>query len=180
MVASVLAETELPPQSLALEITETVLMSDTEKAVETLNQLKALGVGLKIDDFGTGYSSLNYLHRFPFDTVKIDRSFVANIHSDEGAAIVRAIVNLAQNLGMSVVAEGVETSRQMRILTKLGCEDGQGYYFSRPVPAGVAEVILASSPTPASSQDLTALTNSLAGTGRHRDLKEDAIVVRPN
>jgi diguanylate cyclase (GGDEF)-like protein/PAS domain S-box-containing protein len=145
LVADILRETELAPRSLALEITETVLMGDTEKAVVTLQQLRALGVGLRIDDFGTGYSSLNYLHRFPFDTVKIDRSFVSNLDNDEGAAIEKAIISLAENLGMKVVAEGVETSRQMRILTRLGCHGGQGYYYSRPVPANVAEVILSSS-----------------------------------
>jgi diguanylate cyclase (GGDEF)-like protein/PAS domain S-box-containing protein len=162
LVSAVLAETGLPARCLALEITETVLIGDAEKAIDTLKQLRALGVGLMIDDFGTGYSSLNYLHRFPFDTVKIDRSFVANIDNDEGAAIVRAIVSLADNLGMKVIAEGVETSRQMGILGKLGCKDGQGYYFSRPVPSAVAEVMLASSedhPMP----DLAALSMALAG-----------------
>jgi diguanylate cyclase (GGDEF)-like protein/PAS domain S-box-containing protein len=161
IVSGILRETGLDPRCLALEVTETVLIGDTEKAVDTLNQLKALGVKLKIDDFGTGYSSLNYLHRFPFDTVKIDRSFVANLDSDEGAAIIRAIISLATNLGMDVIAEGVETSGQMRILTQLGCQDGQGYYFSRPVPASAAEVILASS-VDASTPDLTALAEAFA------------------
>ncbi len=161
IVADILEETRLDPRSLALEVTETVLMGDTDKIVQTLTQLKALGVGLKIDDFGTGYSSLNYLHKFPFDTVKIDRSFVANIDNEEGAAIVRAIISLANNLGMKVIAEGVETSRQMRILTRLGCPDGQGYYFSRPIPASVAEVILASS-LEASARDLAALSETVA------------------
>ena len=159
IVGEILKETELDPRNLALEVTETVLMGDTEKAIDTLNQLKSLGVRLKIDDFGTGYSSLNYLHRFPFDTVKIDRSFVANVDNDEGAAIIRAIISLAENLGMDVIAEGVETSGQMKILTQLGCQDGQGYYFSRPVPANVAEVILASS-VESSMRDLAALAES--------------------
>ncbi len=160
IVADILEETQLTPQSLALEVTESVLMGDTDKIVRTLTELKSLGVGLKIDDFGTGYSSLNYLHRFPFDTVKIDRSFVANIDNEEGAAIVRAIISLANNLGMSVIAEGVETSRQMRILTRLGCPDGQGYYFSRPIPASVAEVVLASS-VESSGPDLQALNRTV-------------------
>jgi diguanylate cyclase (GGDEF)-like protein/PAS domain S-box-containing protein len=161
MIFEILAETELDPHCLALEITETVLIGDTEKAIDTLKQLKKLGVGLMIDDFGTGYSSLNYLHRFPFDTVKIDRSFVANIDNEEGAAIVKAIISLAEDLGMGVVAEGVETARQMKILTQLGSHDGQGYYYSRPVPAGVAEVIFASSAT-SSAEGFTSSLTSLA------------------
>jgi diguanylate cyclase (GGDEF)-like protein/PAS domain S-box-containing protein len=164
VVAGILEETGFDPHSLALEVTETVLIGDTDKAIGILNELKALGVGLKIDDFGTGYSSLNYLHRFPFDTVKIDRSFVSNIDNDEGKAIVGAIINLAENLGMKVIAEGVETLGQMKILTRLGCHDGQGYYFSRPIPASIAEVILASSADP-QTQDLVALRKIISESG---------------
>jgi EAL domain-containing protein (putative c-di-GMP-specific phosphodiesterase class I) len=156
MVASVLKETELDPRSLALELTETVLIGDTAKVIDTLKQLRALGIGLQLDDFGTGYSSLSYLQRFPFDTVKIDRSFVANIDSGEGEAMVRTILSLAANLGMNVIAEGIETSRQMMILTRLGCHDGQGFCFSRPVAASVAEVMLGSLGEP-SADDLEAL-----------------------
>ncbi len=109
-----------------------------------LRQLRALGVKLSIDDFGTGYSSLSYLHRFPIDTLKIDRSFVSRMtDNQENAEIVRTIVVLAQNLGMDVVAEGVETNDQLALLKKLGCENGQGYYFSKPVNSDGAERIIA-------------------------------------
>jgi len=169
-VASILRETGLDARSLALEITETMLVGDAERAIATLTQLRELGVGLKIDDFGTGYSSLNYLHRFPFDTVKIDRSFVANVHSEDGAAMVTAIIGLAKNLGMTVIAEGVETSRQMKILTALGCASGQGYYCSRPVAASLAEVMLASSGDgssgEASASDLAMLYENVNGPER--------------
>ena len=146
LVAGILSETGLSPKTLFLEVTETVLVGDAENAIDTLNQLKKLGVGLKIDDFGTGYSSLSYLSRFPFDTIKIDRFFIANLDSVEGATIVRAIIALGNNLGMEVIAEGAETSNQVNVLEGLGCTHGQGYYFSRPVPHGVAEVLLANAP----------------------------------
>ena len=124
-----------------------MLVEDARNAIETLNQLKELGIGLKIDDFGTGFSSLSYLHRFPFDNIKISRSFIADLESDEGATIVKAIVALANNLGMEVTAEGVETSRQISILERvLGAPMAKGFYFSRPVPPGVAEVLLANAP----------------------------------
>jgi len=152
MIAAVLNETGLKASSLSLELTESVLIGDTEKVLGTLTQLRALGIGLQIDDFGTGYSSLSYLHRFPFDTVKIDRSFIANIDCSEGAAIVKTIITLAENLGMKVIAEGVETRRQMALLRLLGCHDGQGYWFSRPVPASLAEVIIGSSREPATRE----------------------------
>jgi diguanylate cyclase (GGDEF)-like protein/PAS domain S-box-containing protein len=161
LVAGILAETGLNPKTLCLEVTETVLVEDAQNAIDTLNQLKKLGIGLKIDDFGTGFSSLSYLHRFPFDTIKIDRSFIANLESDEGAAIVKAIIALANNLGMEVIAEGAETSRQMSILESFGCAHGQGYYFSRPVPPGVAEVMLATA-TERFANSLLALDTGLA------------------
>src|SRR5207302_2943719 len=105
--------------------------------------LRALGVKLAIDDFGTGYSSLSYLHRFPIDTLKIDRSFVTRMsENNENTEIVRTIVVLAQNLGMDVIAEGVETNEQLVILQKLGCENGQGYFFSKPVNSDGAEKII--------------------------------------
>jgi diguanylate cyclase (GGDEF)-like protein/PAS domain S-box-containing protein len=156
MVAEILKETALDPRSLALELTETVLAGDIEKVIDTLNQLRALGIGLQIDDFGTGYSSLSYLQKFPFDTVKIDRSFVARVESGEGEAIVRTILSLAESLKMRVIAEGVETSRQVMILARLGCHLGQGYCFSRPVAASVAEVMLGSLGEP-SAEDLAAI-----------------------
>jgi EAL domain-containing protein (putative c-di-GMP-specific phosphodiesterase class I) len=108
-----------------------------------LMQLRGLGVGLSIDDFGTGYSSLSYLHRFPIDTLKIDRSFVTQMtDNSENAEIVRTIVTLARSLDMHVIAEGVETGEQLRRLGGLGCDYGQGYLFSRPVGAGQAVELL--------------------------------------
>jgi len=121
---------------LKLEITESAVMDNAETAVQLLRRLKALGVQLSIDDFGTGYSSLGYLHRFPVDTLKIDRSFVGRIgEAAENIEIVRTIVSLAENMGMEVVAEGVETLVQFSQLRALNCQYGQGYLFSRAVEA---------------------------------------------
>jgi len=144
-VREVLRETGLDPQSLKLEITETVVMENIETATHTLEQLRALGVELSIDDFGTGYSSLSYLQRFPVSTLKIDRSFVSRMTESDGTAeIVRTIAKLAQNLGMDVVAEGVETEGQRAQLSAFECEFGQGYYFSRPMDGDAAEALLLS------------------------------------
>jgi len=143
MVRSTLTKTRLEPRSLKLEITESVVMENIETATEMLRELREIGVQLAIDDFGTGYSSLSYLHRFPIDTLKIDRSFVTRmVDNSENIEIVRTIVMLAQNLGMDVVAEGVETKDQLALLRKLGCENGQGYYFSRPSTPADAEKTL--------------------------------------
>jgi diguanylate cyclase (GGDEF)-like protein/PAS domain S-box-containing protein len=133
-IASLMERFELPPRCLKLEITESVFSDNIEAAVGLLTQLRELGVQLSIDDFGTGYSSLSYLQRFPIDTLKIDRSFVTQMmENEENLAIVRTIVALAQNLGMDVVAEGVETEDQLKLLRKLECENGQGYLFSTPL-----------------------------------------------
>jgi diguanylate cyclase (GGDEF)-like protein/PAS domain S-box-containing protein len=133
-IASLLERFQLPPRCLKLEITESVFSDNIEAAVGLLTQLRELGVQLSIDDFGTGYSSLSYLQRFPIDTLKIDRSFVTQMmENEENLAIVRTIVALAQNLGMDVVAEGVETEDQLKLLRKLECEHGQGYLFSTPL-----------------------------------------------
>ena len=143
-VAMILQETGVKPQTVKLEITESVVMENIDTATDMLRQLRGLGVKLAIDDFGTGYSSLSYLHRFPIDTLKIDRSFVTRMsENNENTEIVRTIVVLAQNLGMDVVAEGVETNEQLVLLQKLGCENGQGYFFSKPVNADGAERIIA-------------------------------------
>jgi diguanylate cyclase (GGDEF)-like protein len=141
-IQQILQETGLDASSLKLEITESVLVDKTEAAVAILKQLKALGIGLSIDDFGTGYSSLSYLHQMPIDTLKIDRSFVNNVDCDpEKIEIIRTIVGLAWNLGMNVVAEGVETKKQMYQLRALKCDYGQGYFFSRPVDAKAATAL---------------------------------------
>ncbi len=132
-VAHVLRRTGVPPGSLVLEITETVLMRDAPESLTVLAELKALGVLISVDDFGTGYSSLSYLKRFPVDTLKIDRSFVAGLGEDpEDLAIVRAVAALAASLGMSTVAEGVENDRQLGVLRELGCDAAQGFLLGRP------------------------------------------------
>jgi len=135
-VGAALRESGLPPGNLKIEITESMVMENVETAIAVLGQLRALGVELAIDDFGTGYSSLSYLHRFPINTLKIDRSFVTRMtDNQENAEIVRTIVTLARSLEMDVVAEGVETAEQLRQLRDLECDFGQGYLFSRPVAA---------------------------------------------
>jgi EAL domain-containing protein (putative c-di-GMP-specific phosphodiesterase class I) len=139
----VLKETGLPAEYLELEITEGVLMENVEATVKMLNKLKSTGVRLSIDDFGTGYSSLNYLKRFPVDKIKIDRSFVSDITTDgDDAAIVKTIITLAHNLNHKVVAEGVETEEELEFLCAHGCDEVQGYYFSRPLPPDEFEKFL--------------------------------------
>src|SRR5437667_4804133 len=129
-------ELAFPPESLKLEITESTVMGDPSAAVEMLLQIKALGIRLAIDDFGTGYSSLSYLHRFPLDTLKIDRSFISGMcEGGEGMEIARTIMPLANNLRLDVVAEGVETIEQVEFLRKLHCKFARGFYFSKPLPA---------------------------------------------
>jgi len=134
LVDRVLKETGLDPKYLDLEITENMSMFDVDMTTETLQKLKRLGVNISIDDFGTGYSSLNYLKRFPIDSLKIDQSFVHDIHSDtDDAAIVKAILAMAHSLDLKVVAEGVETERQLSFLKEQKCDQAQGYYFNRPL-----------------------------------------------
>jgi diguanylate cyclase (GGDEF)-like protein/PAS domain S-box-containing protein len=134
MVRDVVAETGLPAASLRLEMTESAVMKDPQESIETLKRLKGIGVGLEIDDFGTGYSSLSYLSCLPFDTVKIDRSFVTDLGiGEDRGEIVRSILELARSLGLDVIAEGVETEGELQRLLALGCGRAQGYYFSKPV-----------------------------------------------
>jgi len=143
-IEQILRETHLQPQHLRLEITESVVMKDAEAAATMLNELRAVGVHLSIDDFGTGYSSLSYLHRFPVDTLKIDRSFIGRMtESEEHAEIVRTIMTLAANLGMQVVAEGIETLEQMSRLQAMNCDYGQGYLFAKPAAGETAGALLA-------------------------------------
>ena len=132
-IKEALDNSKLSPHCLKLEITESVVMENAEAAAATFKQLRSLGVQLSIDDFGTGYSSLSYLHRFPLNYLKIDRSFVTRLTTENDNAIVRTISTLARNLGMEVIAEGIETEEQHRQLRMLGCEYGQGYLFSAPV-----------------------------------------------
>jgi diguanylate cyclase (GGDEF)-like protein len=136
LVQQVLSDTGLAPQILELEVTESLALQSVASTLSTLHACKALGVKLAMDDFGTGYSSLAYLKRYPLNALKIDQSFIRNITQDAGdAAITRAIVAMAHSFGMSVIAEGVETTAQLAFLRELGCEEFQGYLFSRPVPA---------------------------------------------
>jgi len=132
-VLEILQETGLDPHCLKLEITESVMMESGDYTMGVLEQLSQAGIELSLDDFGTGYSSLSYIHRFPVSTLKIDQSFIKRIGGEQNGEIVRAVVALARNLGMQVVAEGIETVIQLDQLRALNCEQGQGYYFSRPV-----------------------------------------------
>jgi hypothetical protein len=141
MVESVLAEFDLAPWRLCFEITESILMDDVDLAIAVLSDLRALGVRLAIDDFGTGYSSLGYLRRFPVDIVKLDRAFVAGLGSDTADdAIAAAVINLGHALGLSVIAEGVETEEQLTVLRALRCDRAQGYLWSAPqAPEALAQ-----------------------------------------
>jgi diguanylate cyclase (GGDEF)-like protein len=142
-VVAALGASGLPAHRLEIEITETVLLQDTETTVRTLDELRDLGVRISMDDFGTGYSSLAYLQKFPFDKIKIDRSFVENLaEHPQSIAIVRAVMALSISLGMKTTAEGVETEEQLRRLKEEGCTEVQGYLFSRPVPAAEAAHLL--------------------------------------
>ncbi len=134
IVERILGETKLNPQYLELEITENISMSDVHLTTTTLDRLKKLGIKISIDDFGTGYSSLGYLKRFPIDTIKIDQSFVRDIHADaDDAAIVRAIMAMAHSLELNVIAEGVETMEQLNFLEQQNCDEAQGYLFMKPL-----------------------------------------------
>jgi diguanylate cyclase (GGDEF)-like protein len=142
-LSQILADTGLQGSSLKLELTETMLMDQGEKTIELLTQIKQQQVQLSIDDFGTGYSSLSYLHRFPVDTLKIDRSFVNQITTEgNNCEIVKTIVTLAHSLGMKAIAEGVETAHQVTHLTNLGCEAAQGYYFAKPLNQMEAQLLI--------------------------------------
>ena len=147
-VARVVEELGFPPGVFCLEVTESVLIGAIQAAAEILRRLHEAGVGLMIDDFGTGYSSLNYLANLPFDALKIDRSFVSRLEVDENCAeVVKAVVTLARNLKLDVVAEGVETPQQLECLRRIGCPYAQGYFFAMPVDVETAtNMVLASRP----------------------------------
>lgn len=143
-IQQVLQDTKVEGHCLKLELTESMVMGDVDSAIAVLLSLKALQIKLGLDDFGTGYSSLSYLHRFPIDTLKIDRSFVMEMEAtSEGREIVKTIISLGHNLGMDIIAEGVETEHQARQLRGWACESGQGYYFARPLSVADAEIALA-------------------------------------
>src|ERR1700736_2683172 len=145
VIVGALGTTGLPPTRLEVEITETVLLQDEQTTLATLHQLRTLGVRIAMDDFGTGYSSLTYLQCFPFDKIKIDRSFVNDIAVNAGSLnIVRAVAALANGLGMKATAEGVETKEQLDKVTSEGCTEVQGFLFSQPLPAREIERLLPS------------------------------------
>jgi EAL domain-containing protein (putative c-di-GMP-specific phosphodiesterase class I) len=149
-VAEIVAETGADPTMLGIEITESVLMEDIDAVGAALHALEALGLKLAIDDFGTGFSSLSYLKQFPVHMLKVDQSFVAGLGHDDGdSAIVRAVIELAHSLGLTAVAEGVETAQQMAALRRLGCDAAQGYYFDRPGSPAAISALLHSGSHPA-------------------------------
>jgi EAL domain-containing protein (putative c-di-GMP-specific phosphodiesterase class I) len=134
-VHAILLETGLPPGRLELEITESVLIDDFSRAISILRRLKDFGVKIAMDDFGTGYSSLSYLQTFPFDKIKIDRSFVANVQSNpQSATIIRAVIGLGRGLNLPIIAEGVETQGELDFLREEACDEVQGYFIGRPAP----------------------------------------------
>ena len=136
LVQEVIADSTIDPRQLELELTESILIDDLDHTLDILTRLRAMGVRMAIDDFGTGYSSLNYLKQFPVDTLKIDQSFIQNLpHNNDDAQITRTIISMAHNLGLGVIAEGVETKEQLEFLQQVECEEVQGFYFSKPVPA---------------------------------------------
>ncbi len=140
-IARILRETNLPASHFLVEITESALMGDTKAATRQLEDLKKLGVGISIDDFGTGYCSLAYLEWFPLDLLKIDRAFVARLETSE--TLVRAVTSLGHALGLEIAAEGIENLAQLKAVRDFGCRWGQGFLFSRPVPACEAGGLLA-------------------------------------
>jgi EAL domain-containing protein (putative c-di-GMP-specific phosphodiesterase class I) len=151
-VTRILLSAGVQPCHLTLEITESTLMAHLESAVDTMNQLRELGIGLSVDDFGTGYSSLNYLSSLPINSLKIDRSFVERLQASvPNSEIVRAVVTLGSSLGKSVIAEGIETPAQLQRLREVGCEYGQGFLLARPLPPAQSEGLFEAPTVPASA-----------------------------
>ena len=174
-VEALLRRTGVSSRQLGLEMTESSLIPDPGTALEVLSSLRRLGVSLLMDDFGTGYSSLNHLHSLPFDVLKIDRSFVTRMtEGEQPLQIVRTIVELARVMGMDVVAEGIETHEQYMLLRQLGCRFGQGYLFSRPVPAETMSAMLRLPgrilPEPAAAPSCGKLKAARAGRRERADL----------
>ena len=167
-VRAAIKNTGITSESLKLEITESAAMDNPEQSIQILHNLKKLGVQLSIDDFGTGYSSLSYLHRLPFDSLKIDRSFVSEVgERGENSKILQTIVSLAKNLRMRIFAEGIETEAQLAVLKNLGCDYGQGYLMSKPLPVEQMEKLLYQNHTwlPATEPDTVETSNKSSFTG---------------
>jgi diguanylate cyclase (GGDEF)-like protein len=169
-IRGALEAAKLDPRFFEVELTESAVMSDPEESIAILEQLSAMGVLVSVDDFGTGYSSMSYLRRFPIDKLKIDRVFISELASrPEDASIVRAIVSLAHSLRLKVVAEGVETAAQLEFLSAIGCDEYQGYYFSRPVPGGEFERLIreqAQNSDPLTEEDAVRTHSKLAAYRR--------------
>ena len=143
VIADILEEEHHPPEKLKLELTESILMDNVETNIQMMHELKELGIQILVDDFGTGYSSLSYLKRFPLDTLKIDQSFTRDLPNDpDDTAITSTIIAMARSLNLNVIAEGVENPEQIRFLQTKGCDQLQGYYFSKPIPAAEASEYL--------------------------------------
>jgi EAL domain-containing protein (putative c-di-GMP-specific phosphodiesterase class I) len=147
-VTGALSESGLAPHRLEIEVTESLLLSDSDLTIKILHQLRKLGVRISMDDFGTGYSALSHLRSFPFDKIKIDRSFVQALSSEgDGTAIVKAMIGLGRSLGVATAAEGVETESQLELIRRQGCTEAQGFLFSPPLPAqAVSRLFAAASP----------------------------------
>jgi len=166
-IEKLLRDTGVEPKNLELEITETSIMSDPQRVIRTLNQIRQLGAHFAIDDFGTGYSSFAYLTKLPVSCIKIDKSFVQSIDSDrDNSVIVKSIIDLGHNLGMKVVAEGVETVQAKKLLRDFQCDEGQGFYYCRPVPAEAMTKFLLQPPVSV-KESLTADTER----SEHREVK---------
>ena len=147
-LAAIIKESDLIPAQIKLEVTETLMLEDFLHAKETLQKFKNLGVSIALDDFGTGFSSLSYLHQLPLDTLKIDRAFVNDMNkTKKSMRVVESIASLALSLNMNIVAEGIENKEQYIILKDLGCQFGQGYYMSRPLPKEEIQKLLLTRPT---------------------------------
>jgi EAL domain-containing protein (putative c-di-GMP-specific phosphodiesterase class I) len=147
-IEALLRDTGVAPTNLELEITETSIMSDPQRVIRTLNQIRQFGVRFAIDDFGTGYSSFAYLTKLPVACIKIDKSFVQNIATDrDSSVVVKSIIDLGHNLGLKVVAEGVETATASKMLAEFQCDEGQGFYFCRPIPADAMTKFLLQQPS---------------------------------
>jgi len=168
-VATILDHAGMDPGHLELEITESVVMDQSEVGIRTLHRLRDMGVRLVLDDFGTGYSSLAYLKHLPLDTIKIDRTFVAGLDGEADRSIVEAVIALAHGLRISVVAEGIETEAQFEILREMGCDTGQGYLFARPLPEPDAARLLSPGRSGASTRAIppaSAGSKSIRGSAR--------------
>ena len=154
-IEALLRDTGVPPENLELEITESSIMNDPQRIIRTLNRIRSLGVKFTIDDFGTGYSSFAYLTKLPVSCIKIDKSFVENIEANrDSAVIVKSIIDLGHNLGLKVVAEGVETAQALELLRTFQCDEAQGYYLCRPITAEMMTKFLMEPPTAATDQQI--------------------------